>query len=247
VTVLQRILEAQGEDPLHFTLLDPDKQVPRHAGEMALAAERAGSEAIMIGGSTGYSKEDLDTTALAIKEACSLPTILFPTSAGLLSPHIDSIFFMSMLNSTSCDYLIREHAKAAPVIRKLGIEAISMGYLIVEPGMRVGEVGQAECVPRDRADLAVGFAMAAEMLGMSLVYLEAGSGAPEPVPPMMVAQVADSIDIPLIAGGGITRPEQSKAAVEAGADIVVTGTVVEAAADVEDVLGAIITAMRGDG
>jgi phosphoglycerol geranylgeranyltransferase len=243
----QRILEAQGERVLHFTLLDPDKQGPDIAGAMACAAEGAGSDAIMIGGSTGYSREDLDATALSIKNSCSLPTILFPTSAGLLSPHIDAIFFMSMLNSTSCDFLIREHAKAAPVIRKLGIEPISMGYLIVEPGMRVAEVGQAECVPRDRPDLAVGYAMAAEMLGMGLVYLEAGSGAPEPVPPDMVAQVAANIDIPLIAGGGITRPEQSRAAVEAGADIVVTGTVVEEASDVEQVLGDIIRAMRGDG
>jgi phosphoglycerol geranylgeranyltransferase len=240
-------MEAQGERRLHFTLLDPDKQPPDHAGQMAAAAQRAGSDAIMIGGSTGYSSEDLDTTSLAIKEACSLPTILFPTSSGLISRYNDAIFFMSMLNSASCDYLIREHAKAAPVIRKLAIEPISMGYLIVEPGMRVGEVGQAECVPRDRSDLAVGYAMAAEMLGMSLVYLEAGSGAPDPVPPDMVRAVAEVLRVPLIAGGGITRPEQSRAAVEAGADIVVTGTVVEAAEDIEDVLRDIIMAMRTEG
>jgi phosphoglycerol geranylgeranyltransferase len=244
---MEAILGRLAERRLHFTLLDPDKQAPEAAGAMAAAAQRAGTDAIMIGGSTGYTREDLDTTAMAIREGCSLPTILFPTSSGLLSPHIDAIFFMSMLNSSSCDFLIREHAKAAPVIRRLGIEPISMGYLIVEPGMRVGEVGQAECVPRDRADLAVGYAMAAEMLGMSLVYLEAGSGAPEPVPPEMVGQVAASIDIPLIAGGGITRPEQSRAAVRAGADIVVTGTVVEDASDIEDVLGEIIGAMRGEG
>jgi phosphoglycerol geranylgeranyltransferase len=247
MTVLDMIRAAQGERPLHFTLLDPDKQSPKQAGVMAAAAQRAGSDAIMIGGSTGYTAEDLDTTAVAIKEVCDLPTILFPTSSGLISRTIDAIFFMSMLNSCSCDYLIREQARAAPVIKKLGIEPISMGYLIVEPGMRVGEVGHAECVPRDRADLAVGYALAAEMLGMSLVYLEAGSGAPSPVPPDMVREVANAVSVPLIAGGGITRPEHSRAAVEAGADIVVTGTVVEAAADIEDALAVIIQAMRGGG
>jgi phosphoglycerol geranylgeranyltransferase len=244
MTVLEDIMEKLEHQSLHFTLIDPDRQPPEQAGEMAIAAKRAGTDAIMIGGSTGYTREDLDTTALSIRERCSLPTILFPTSSGLLSPHIDAIFFMSMLNSVSCDYLIREHARAAPVIRKLGIEPISMGYLVVEPGMRVGEVGQAECVPRDNPDLAVGYALAAEMLGMSLIYLEAGSGSPEPVPPNMVNAVSCSIDTPLIAGGGITRPEQAKAAVEAGADIVVTGTVVEGAEDIQDVLHGIIRAIK---
>jgi len=243
--VLDGIRERMAQRKLHFTLLDPDKQPPAHAAEMACAAARAGTDAIMIGGSTGYTREDLDSTAMAIREACTLPTIHFPTSSGLLSPHVDAIFFMSMLNSCSCDFIIREHSKAAPVIRKLGIEPISMGYLVVEPGMRVGEVGQAECVPRAHPEQAVGYALAAEMLGMSLVYLEAGSGSPEPVPPEMVRAVAREISIPLIAGGGITKPEQARAAVDAGADIVVTGTVVERAEHIEEVLSAIIQAIRG--
>ena len=245
MTVLGDIMDQVRERRLHFTLIDPDKQDPAKAGRMAAAAHRAGTDAIMIGGSTGYSSEDLDTTVLAIKEACPLPVILFPTSAGLLSPHIDAIFFMSMLNSCSCDFLIREHAKAAPYIRKLGIEAISMGYLVVEPGMRVAEVGQADCVPRADPEQAVGYAMAAEMLGMSLVYLEAGSGSPEPVPPEMVEMVVRSVSVPVIAGGGITRPEHSRAAVDAGASIVVTGTVVERSEHIEEVLSGIIQAIKG--
>ncbi len=244
MTIMGEFLRMMKERKLHFTLIDPDKQPPEEAGRMACAAMEAGTDAIMIGGSTGYTLEDLDATVKSIKDKCDLPTILFPTSAGLLSPRIDAIFFMSMLNSCSCDFIIREHSKAAPVIKKLGIEPISMGYLVVEPGMRVGEVGHAECVPRDRPDLAVGYAMAAEMLGMGLVYLEAGSGAPVPVPPEMVRQVRASVSIPVIAGGGITSPEQSRAAVEAGADIVVTGTVVERSEDVEDALRSIIEAIR---
>ena len=244
MSVLELIRGNLGRRRLHFTLLDPDKQPPAQAAEMACAAQRAGSDAIMIGGSTGYTADDLDATAREIKGECTLPTILFPTSSGLLSSHIDAIFFMSMLNSCSCDFLIREHAKAAPVIRKLGIEPISMGYLVVEPGMRVGEVGQADCVTRDAPEQAVGYAMAAEMLGMSMVYLEAGSGSPEPVPPEMVRHVADAIDIPLVCGGGIRTPEQSRDAVAAGADGVVTGTVVEGTDRIEEVLGEIVAAAR---
>lgn len=247
MTILEGILETLKRRRLHFTLLDPDKQSPEQAGEMAAAAERAGSDAIMIGGSTGYSRKDLDSSALAIKTACAMPTILFPTSSGLLTRHTDAIFFMSMLNSQSCDYIIREHARAAPVIRQLLVEPISMGYLIVEPGMRVGEVGNAECVPRGEPEIAVGYALAAEMLGMGLVYLEAGSGSPEPVPPEMVAAVREVLTVPLIVGGGITTPEQARAVVNAGADIVVTGTVVEATSDIEGALGAIVEAVRGGG
>jgi phosphoglycerol geranylgeranyltransferase len=244
MTVLEDIMEKLETRKLHFTLIDPDKQDPAKASRMAVAAQQAGTDAIMIGGSTGYSAEDLDTTVVAIKERCPLPVILFPTSAGLLSPHIDAIFFMSMLNSCSCDFLIREHAKAAPYIQRLGIEPISMGYLIVEPGMRVAEVGQAECVPRANTEQAVGYAMAAEMLGMSMVYLEAGSGSPVPVPPEMVKGVSEAVSVPVIAGGGITKPEHSRAAVAAGADIVVTGTVVERSEDVKNVLEEIIRAIR---
>ena len=244
MTVLEDILVKLEHRKLHFTLLDPDKQEPDRAARMACAAQRAGTDAIMIGGSTGYSHEDLDATVLAIKEACSLPVILFPTNSGLLSPHIDAIFFMSMLNSNSCDYIIREHAKAAPYIKKLGIEPISMGYLIVAPGMRVAEVGHADCVPRADTDQAVGYAMAAEMLGMSLIYLEAGSGSPQPVPPEMVEKVVQSVSVPVISGGGITTPEHSAAAAKAGASIIVTGTVVERSEHIEKALAGIIQALR---
>lgn len=245
MTVYADIVRGVKKGAMHFTLLDPDKQHPGQAARMAEAAEAAGSNAIMIGGSTGYTREQLDLTARAVKRACGLPTILFPTSSGLLTPRIDAIFFMSLLNSRSPDFIIREHARAAPFLRRTSVEPISMGYLIVAPGMRVGEVGQADPVPRDRPDIAVGYALAAEMLGMRLLYLEAGSGAERPVPSAMVRAVAAEVGIPLIVGGGITTRRQAAAAVRAGADIIVTGTVVEAASDVEAALREIVGAVRG--
>jgi phosphoglycerol geranylgeranyltransferase len=247
VTVYERIRELSRQRALHFTLLDPDKQTPAHAASMAASAEAAGSDAIMIGGSTGYTREQLDRTTEAIRSSCALPTILFPTSSGLITPHAHAIFFMSLLNSRDPDYIIREHARAAPVLRKLDVEPIPMGYIIVEPGMRVGEVGQADPVPRDRPDIAVGYAVAAEMLGMRLVYLEAGSGAPTPVPTKMVKAVAKEVTVPLIVGGGITSASRAAAAVHAGANVVVTGTMVEAAGDIRTALGKVVKAVRGEG
>ncbi|MBP3385625.1 MAG: geranylgeranylglyceryl phosphate synthase family protein [Candidatus Methanomethylophilaceae archaeon] len=128
--------------------------------------------------------------------------------------------------------------------KKLGIEAISMGYIVVEPGMKVGKVGQADLIERDRIDKAVGYAMAAEMLGMSLVYLEAGSGADRPVPPEMISAVKASINVPLIVGGGIRTPEAAEAARKAGADIIVTGTFIEQCDDTSK-LKAVVSAAKG--
>ena len=108
-----------------------------------------------------------------------------------------------------------------------------MAYLVVEPGMRAGEVGRADPIPRSDPEAAVGYALAAQMLGMKLVYLEAGSGAPEPVPAAMIRAVRGAVDIPLVVGGGIRTAEAAGAVARAGADIVVTGTVVERAKDGE--------------
>ncbi|MEM2869775.1 MAG: geranylgeranylglyceryl/heptaprenylglyceryl phosphate synthase [Thermoplasmata archaeon] len=211
----------------HLGLIDPDRQSPEAAGELALTFERAGSDGIMVGGSTGVDPRITDETVLAVKKRCRLPTILFPAGAACLSPHADAIFFMSLLNSRDRRFLIGEQSRAAPLVRRYGLEPIPMGYIIFEPGMRAGEVGRAELVPRDDTSQAVEYALAAELFGMACVYLESGSGAPEPLPARTVRAVARSLTVPVIVGGGITRPEQARELVRAGADIVVTGTVIE--------------------
>ena len=178
----------------------------------------------MIGGSTGVTRENLDATAKAVKESAELPTIYFPAGPQALSKEVDSIFFMSMVNSADPFYVIKAQAGAAAYIKKLGIEPISMGYIIIAPGMKVGEVGKADLVQQDEYDKAIGYALACEMLGMDFVYLEAGSGADTPVPLAMITAVRQAISIPLIVGGGIRTPEAAKAARKAGANAVVTGT-----------------------
>jgi phosphoglycerol geranylgeranyltransferase len=144
-----------------------------------------------------------------------------------MARNCDAIYFMSMLNSKNIKNITGEQWRGAPIIRKLGLETLSMGYVIVEPGMKVGEVGEADLVKRTDIARAVGYAMATEMFGMDMLYLEAGSGAPDPVPPEMVRSVRKSVKIPLLVGGGVNTPEKALQVTSAGADIVVTGTLVE--------------------
>jgi phosphoglycerol geranylgeranyltransferase len=230
---------------LHMTLLDPDKQLPEVAGDIARSAEEAGSDVIMVGGSTGLTQEKLDQTVMNIKENCKLPVILFPTTASFLSRHADAIYFMSLLNSKSLKFIVGEHKKGAPIIKKLGLEPIPMGYVVVEPGMKVGEVGIAELLKRDNIEDAKAYALAAEYLGMKLVYFEAGSGAPEPVPAEMIKAVKSYVNIPVVVGGGIRTVEKASVTAGAGADILVTGTIVEETADILPTLSGLITAIKG--
>ena len=171
--------------------------------------------------------------------------ILFPTSADSIAPGADAIYFMSVMNSRDPEMIVREQARGALVLKRSGIEPIGMGYIIVEPGMKVGEVGKVAPVPQNGINIAIGYALAAEFFGMKLVYLEAGSGAPTPVPVDMIRAVKAELSIPLIVGGGIRDPDIAAEISRAGADIIVTGTVVESAVDIGSTLRDIIDAIRG--
>jgi phosphoglycerol geranylgeranyltransferase len=150
-----------------------------------------------------------------------------------------------MLNSKEIKYIIGEQMKASRIIKDMGVETIPMGYVIVEPGMKVGEMGGAEPVKRDDVKTAIGYALAAEFFGMNLFYLEAGSGAPEPVPTEMIKAVKEKLSIPLIVGGGIRDKKTASEISEAGADIVVTGTIVEISEDIEGMLRRIVNGVKG--
>ena len=244
MNVKQYLLDKIANGTLHVALIDPDKQPAEAAGEIAERMKNAGTDAVFIGGSTGVTSENLASTAKAIKERSGLPVIHFPGGPDALSREVDCILYMCMMNSEKLDNVIGYQVMAAPYIKKLGIEAVSMGYVIVEPGMKVGEVGKAKVVKREEVDLAVAYGLAAEMYGMSFFYLEAGSGADRPVPPEMIRAVKSAIRIPLIVGGGIRTPEAAAAAREAGADIIVTGTLLERCDDGE-YLGSVVRAAKG--
>lgn len=244
MSITKDIIKKVGKKKLHFSLLDPDKQSPDIARAVAKNAEEAGSSVIMVGGSTIVSQQQVDETVKAIKDNSNLPVILFPSGAKYLSRYADAVFFMSLLNSRNLDFVIREHVKGAPFVKLSGIEPISMGYVIVEPGMTAGRKGEVDLIKRNDIDTAVGYALASQYLGMDFFYLEAGSGAPKPVTSEMIASVKNSINMPLIVGGGIRNPKTAKEISKAGADIVVTGTKLEEEKNVKKVLIDIIKAIE---
>jgi len=244
MTVSSNIKKRIKNRKIHFSLIDPDKQSPKKAGLLANIAERSGSSVVMIGGSTLTSKKQVDETVKSIKSNCKLPTILFPSGARYLSPYADAVFFMSLLNSNNIDFLIREHVKGALFIKKSNIEPISMGYVIVEPGMTAGRVGDVDLVKKNDFETAIGYALSAQFFGMDFFYLEAGSGADSPVSDDMIKEVKKYIDIPLIVGGGIREANTAKQKALAGADIIVTGTTLEREEKLENKLKDIINALE---
>ena len=229
----------------HITLIDPDKQSPEIAAQRALVAVECGTSAIFVGGSTDTGSNIVDATCGAIQEALELamfaasqhpdadeeawnvPVILFPGGAHAMSAKADGILFMMLMNSTSRRFLIEEQLSGAPYIAKAGLQTIPTGYIVCAPGGAVGEVGQANLIHSEDTDLVSAYCQTAEMYGFSTVYLEAGSGASSPVSMDLIKSARASMQCTLIVGGGIRTPEQMKAAAEAGADYIVTGTITE--------------------
>ena len=222
--LLERI---KAEGSIHITLIDPEKVTPTQASRIVEISKASGPSAIMIGGSTFVSQAHLDGVVKAIKRTVKIPTILFPNNITGISRHADAIWFMSLLNSVDPYFLIGAQILGAPLVKKYSLEPISMGYVIVGEGGTAGIVGKAIPVPYNKPELAAAHALAGQYLGMHFLYLEGGSGAKDPVPPEMIRTVKHYIDIPLIVGGGIKTREQALGAASAGADIIVTGNVIE--------------------
>ncbi len=218
----------ENEGACHFSLLDPDpiKMTTETVVEIAELAEKAGTDAIMIGGSTIFGV--IDDAVDSITQAVDIPTILFPGNISGVSPKADAMFFMSLLNSTNPYWIIGAQALGAAGIKMSEIETISMAYLMVAPGKTAAWVGDAKVFPRDRPKLALMYALAAELMGFKLVYLEAGSGADGGgVPSEFISLVSQFADIPVITGGGFNTAEDVVRGVDEGASIVVQGTYLE--------------------
>ncbi len=231
----------RGKGAIHMTLLDPQKIGPSKCAEIASEAEKGGTFAIMVGGSTLASKNDLDEGVKKIKSLVDVPVILFPNDIAGVSRYADAIWFMSLLNSRLTYYVIDAQALSAYTIKSYGLEPLPLGYIIIGGGGTVGFVGQARGIPYDRPELAMAYALAAQTLGMRFIYLEAGSGAKAPVPQSMIEMVKSQIEVPLIVGGGIRDGRTAKTAVEAGADIIVTGNLVEETDRVKEMINEMVT------
>ena len=217
----------QHEGAIHITLIDPEKEDSESASYFAKEVEARQTSAIMLGGSTLVSSTHLDNVVRAVKKAVHVPVILFPNNVTGISRYADAIWFMSLLNSSDPYFIAGAQVLGAPLIKEYGLEPIPLGYIIAGEGGSVGVIGRAFPIPYDKPELASAYALAAQYFGMRYIYLEAGSGAKQPIPCEMVRMVKKVIDIPLVVGGGIGTAEQASEIVFAGADIVVTSTILE--------------------
>lgn len=241
--LLKRIRE---EGAIHLTLIDPEKVTASSASCLAKKVEAYNTTAIMVGGSTSISTTHLDSVVKAIKRTVKIPVILFPNNVTGITKYADAIWFMSLLNSVDPYFLIGAQVLGAPMVKKYGLEAIPLGYIIVGEGGSAGIIGKAIPIPYLKSELAAVHALAAQYFGMRFVYLEAGSGASQPVPPAMIKAAKDAINIPLVIGGGIRSSNQAKIAVAAGANIIVTGNIIEETG-VEGKFKKIVTTVRKSG
>ncbi|MEM2112468.1 MAG: geranylgeranylglyceryl/heptaprenylglyceryl phosphate synthase [Candidatus Bathyarchaeia archaeon] len=212
---------------IHITLIDPEKVTCESASFLARESEICGSSAIMVGGTTLVSSEHLDKVVVTIKNIVKIPVILFPNNVTGISKYADAIWFMSLLNSADPYFISGAQVLAAPLIKKFNLEAMPLGYIIVGDGGSAGVIGKACPIPYNKPELAVAHALAAKYMGMRFVYLEAGSGVSQPIPKSMVSMVKETVDIPVIVGGGIRNGPQAKEITSAGADIIVTSTAIE--------------------
>ncbi|MBI4182050.1 MAG: geranylgeranylglyceryl/heptaprenylglyceryl phosphate synthase [Candidatus Aenigmarchaeota archaeon] len=218
-------------------LIDPDKQSPDQALQLARRMEEGGADVVMLGGSIGAQGPVLEETAKLIKANVKLPLHIFPGNVGNVTPHADSLYFMSLLNSKNPYWIAGAQILGAPLVKQSGLEAIPTAYLIFEPGQTAGWVGEANLLPREKPDLAVAYALAAQYLGMRFAILESGSGAPEPVPVEMVRAIRKATALKVVVAGGVRTPEQARALVEAGAACIHVGTSLEADGGVERIRG----------
>ena len=211
----------------YLVLIDPEACEVDKCAKLAHEVERAGADAILLGGS--LLTIDLHPIAAALKDETSLPIILFPGDSMHLTPHADAILYMSLISGRNPNYLIGEQVKAAPWIQRYDLEPIPTGYILIEGGNRtaVEFMSGTVPIPREKPNIAGPHALAAQYLGMQLVYLEAGSGAKLPIPNNMISTVKSQIEIPLVVGGGIRTPETATEKINAGADFIVTGNILE--------------------
>ncbi|MDZ7372053.1 MAG: geranylgeranylglyceryl/heptaprenylglyceryl phosphate synthase [candidate division KSB1 bacterium] len=227
--VFDRLLEIREKRGAgYFVLIDPDKQDVARAAELAKICEEAGVDALLIGGSLLLANV-FDETVMAVKNACTLPVILFPGSTKQISRYADAILFLSLISGRNPESLIGGQVMAAPIIKSVQLEPISTGYMFIESGTVTSALFMSDTrpIPNEKPDIAAAHALAAKYLGMQCVYLEAGSGAKQSVPTRIISAVRNYAEIPTIVGGGIRTPAEAREKVLAGADFVVTGTIIE--------------------
>lgn len=209
-------------------LVDPDKVNDANMEQLIRLATDARIDYFLVGGSLVISSY-LDECIQYIKKSCDIPVVLFPGSPSQVSPFADGLLYLSLISGRNPELLIGQHVVSAPIVRKSGLEIMSTGYMVIDGGAptTVSYISNATPLPSDKNEIAMCTAMAGEMLGMKLIYMDAGSGARRAISETMIEKVASCIEVPLIVGGGITQPEKAYLNCKAGADVIVVGNAIE--------------------
>lgn len=209
-------------------LIDPDKLDETTLDKTIQLAVAAKVDFFFIGGSLVVTNT-LDAFTAKIKSKCSIPVVLFPGSPDQISSKADALLYLSLISGRNPELLIGQHVISAATVKQSGLEIIPVGYMLIDGGTptTVSYISNTNPIPSNKKDIAVCTAMAGEMLGLKVIYMDAGSGAQRAIPKEMISQVAKHIDIPLIIGGGITTPEKAVENCKAGADIIVVGNAIE--------------------
>lgn len=229
MTLYDKMVSARSAGEKKFaTLIDPDKVRKKDIDTIVERAVDARVDFFFVGGSL-IVNNNLDDCLSAIKERCDIPLILFPGDSYQLSYRADAILFLSLISGRNSELLIGKHVVSAPYLKVSPLEVISCGYMLVDGGVptTVSYMSNTHPIPNDKDDIAVCTAIAGEMLGMRLLYLDAGSGAILPVTESMISAVSGAVEVPLIVGGGIDNPEKAVRNLRAGADIIVVGNAIE--------------------
>jgi len=209
-------------------LIDPDKVNKSLLDKLTELSIEAKVDYLLVGGSLVISNH-LDECIQHIKRHCHIPVILFPGSPSQVSKYADALLYLSMISGRNPELLIGQHVVSAPFVKQSGLEIISTGYMVVDGGAptTVSYISNAAPIPADKNEIAMCTAMAGEMLGMKLIYMDAGSGAKRPITEEMIEKVSRCIETPLVVGGGITDPEKAYLNCKAGADLIVIGNAIE--------------------
>ena len=182
----------------------------------------------LVGGSLVISNH-LDSCVQKLKQNSDIPVILFPGSPSQVSKYADALLYLSLISGRNPELLIGQHVVSAPFVKQSGLEIMPTGYIVIDGGVptTVSYISNAAPILADKNDIAMCTSMAGEMLGMKLIYMDAGSGAKRPITESMIKLVADNIEAPLIIGGGIIHPEKAYLNCKAGADVIVVGNAIE--------------------
>ncbi len=227
--IYQQLCTARHQKKKSFAvLIDPDKTDHNSLEKLIALGITAKVDYWFVGGSLVVSNH-LEQLVVDLKTKSNIPVILFPGSPSQVTPRADALLYLSLISGRNPELLIGQHVLSAPAVKQSGLEILSTGYMVIDGGAptTVSYISNATPIPSNKNEIALCTALAGEMLGMKLIYMDAGSGAQKPIPAEMIQAVATQITVPLLVGGGITTPAKAAENCKAGANLIVVGNAIE--------------------